>query len=274
MKNLIKFLKKDVFMFAGFFILLNVVFIAVLGPFIFKTDPNSISFVFEPLAPSFKNFFGTDDLGRDILIRIIYGARVSLLVAFISMAISLSIGTFLGLVSGFYKGIIDEIIMRFIDLFMSVPTIFLLLTIQVILKPSIYNVMIIIGLTGWMGVARIVRSEVLSVSGRDYIKNARSHGFSNVLIMFKYILPNVAGPLFVMAILGMAGAIMTESALSYFGLGVQPPHASWGNMLYNAQQYITDAWWMTFFPGFFIFVTVLSLNFVGEGFYKIISPKE
>ncbi|OGI04654.1 MAG: peptide ABC transporter permease [Candidatus Margulisbacteria bacterium GWF2_38_17] len=273
MRRTVKQISKDPFIVVGIIIVGMVLAMASVVPLIISGDPNHIAYVSEPQPPSLTHPFGTDDLGRDTMLRIIFGARISLIVAFVSVLISLSIGTLIGSIAGFYGGVVDEIIMRVIDGLMAIPTIFLLLTIQVLLTPSIYNVIIIIGVTSWMGVARIVRAEVLALAARDFVKAARSFGFGNSTIIFKCILPNALGPLFVTAVLSMGGAILTESALSYFGLGVQPPQPSWGNMLYNAQDYLLDAWWMTFFPGVFILLTVLALNFIGDGMYRIFNPK-
>lgn len=261
------------YILAGSIVFILVLLLCLVGPLLVHADPTRITYVASPQPPSFWHPFGTDDLGRDIFIRIMYGGRISIMVAFVSVIIALGIGTIVGAISGFYGGILDEIIMRGLDILMAIPTIFLLLTIQVLLKPSIFNVIVVIGLTSWMGVARIVRGEVLALSARDFVKAARAFGYQNRLITFRYILPNALGPLFVTAILSMSSAVLTESALSYFGLGVQPPWPSWGNMLYSAQDYLMDAWWLTFFPGFFILLVVLSLNFIGDGLYRFFNPK-
>jgi peptide/nickel transport system permease protein len=163
--------------------------------------------------------------------------------------------------------------MRLIDIMLSFPSIFLLLSIQVMLTPNIYNVMIVIGLTSWMGVARLVRSEILSVKERPYIEAARAIGASNIRILFRHVLPNSLYPVIVAGTLGIAGAILTESALSFLGLGVQPPFASWGNMLQDSQAYLRDAWWMAFVPGCLILITVLCIYFVGEGIREAMDPK-
>jgi peptide/nickel transport system permease protein len=217
------------------------------------------------LSPSFNHLFGTDDLGRDIFSRALYGARVSLSVGLVAVSIAVVIGTLFGSVSGYYGGWLDAFIMRFVDIMLSFPTIFLILTIQVMLTPNIYNVMIVIGITSWMGVARLVRGEFLSLKERDFVEAARAIGVKDLGIIFRHILPNAIAPIVVAATLGIAGAILTESALSFLGLGVQPPMASWGNMLMDAQAYMRDAPWMAVIPGLLILITVLSIYFVGEG---------
>lgn len=234
-------------------------------------DPYSIA---EPEAPNWRHWFGTDDLGRDLLLRCIDGARVSLAVGFISVTISVLIGTILGLCAGFFSKSVDEIIMRFVDIMMGIPTLFLILTIQVILTPSIYNIMIVIGLTSWMGVARLVRAEALSVKQRPFITAAYARGLSKWRIVLKHVLPHTLTPVIVAAMLGMGNAILAESVLSFLGLGVQPPHASWGNMLENSLGFMLDAPWMTFFPGLLITLTVLALNYLGDSLRQLINTKE
>lgn len=264
--------KKNKIAVLGTFIFLFMVIVALIGPF-FVGSPEHINLTNVTKAPSSGYIFGTDDLGRDQLARAIYGARVSLSVGLVAVTIAIIIGSFYGSISGFFGGIIDEVMMRFVDMMLAIPTIFLILTVQVMLKPSIYNVMIIIGLTSWMGVARMVRGEFLSQKEREYVTAARARGIAQLSIMFKHILPNAKAPIIVAGSLGMAGAILTESVLSFLGLGVQPPHASWGNMLENAQAYMIQAWWMAVIPGILILLAVLSLTFIGEGLRDAFDPK-
>lgn len=255
----------------GGIILLIFVVLAILAPVIAPYDPSAI--IEEEIeGPSAKHWFGTDDLGRDLFSRLLYGARISLSVGLVAVLISVSIGTLFGALSGYYGGWIDTIIMRFVDIMLAFPSIFLILTIQVMLTPSIYNVMIVIGLTSWMGVARLVRGEFLTLRERQYVEAARAIGCSDFRIIFRHILPNAQAPIIVAATLGMAGAILTESALSFLGLGVQPPTASWGNMLMDSQAYLMDAPWMAIIPGILILATVLSLYFVGEGLRESTKP--
>jgi peptide/nickel transport system permease protein len=192
----------------------------------------------------------------------------------IAVAVSLTIGILLGCVSGYYSGILDEVIMRFTDIMLSFPTIFLILAIQSVLTPNIINVMVVIGATSWMGIARLVRGEFLALKEREFVEAARAIGCSDLRIIFRHILPNSLPPVIVAGTLGMAGAILTESALSFLGLGVQPPMASWGNMLMDSQSYLLDAPWMAVIPGLVIVLTVLSLYFVGEGLREGLNPKE
>ena len=238
-------------------------------------DPLNINYdiMGTPQPPSWDHLLGTDDLGRDILLRCIYGGRISLLVGFVAVTISIIMGVFVGVISGYIGGVFDEIIMRFIDMLMALPTLFLILIIQVILEPDIINVMVVIGVTSWMGVARIVRAEVLSLKQREFILAARARGIKEFKILFKHLLPHSLNPVIVAAMLGMGGAILTESVLSFLGLGVQPPHASWGNMLENSLGYLRDAPWMALIPGILITLTVLSLNFLGDGLWLLLDPK-
>ncbi len=248
--------------------------LAIVIPF-FPLDPNFIDIqsIGTPKPPSLSHWFGTDDLGRDILLRSIYGARISLMVGFVAVGISLFIGLLVGLVSGFLGGLMDAIIMRLIDVLMALPSLFLILMIQVTLDPSIINVMVVIGITSWMGMARLVRAEVLSIKERTFVTACRARGLTEKKVLFKHILPHTLNPVIVATMLGMGGAILVESVLSFLGLGVQPPHASWGNMLENSLGFLREAPWMALIPGILITLTVLSLNFLGDGLWLLLDPK-
>ena len=247
----------------GFLTLLTLL---ALGSSFVGPDPNHFnpSEIGRPQSPSLTHPFGTDDFGRDVLVRTLHGARISLAVGCMSALIALIVGLWIGALAGFLGGWIDEALMRFIDLLMALPTIFLILIIQVLFKPSLFNVMAVIGLTGWMGMARMVRAEVLSVRERLFVTAAHARGISRSQILFKHILPHTLNPVIVSSMLGVGSAILTESVLSFLGLGVQPPFASWGNMLENSLNYMQDAPWLTLVPGLFITLTVLSLNFIGD----------
>ncbi len=266
-------LKKNKLALFGLIILSALFFLAVFAPVIAPYDPNDI-LEDHIAAPSVRHIFGTDDLGRDIFSRLLYGGRVSLSVALIAVSVSLTIGILFGCVSGYYGGILDEVIMRFTDIMLSFPTIFLILAIQSVLTPSIFNVMIVIGATSWMGIARLVRGEFLAIKEREFVEAARAIGCSDLRIIFRHILPNALPPVIVAGTLGAAGAILTESALSFLGLGVQPPMPSWGNMLMDSQSYLLDAPWMAVIPGLVIVLAVLSLYFVGEALREELNPKE
>lgn len=266
-------ISRNLLLFLGASIVLFFIIVAIFAPFIATYDPSATNLKGTLLPPSSKHFFGTDDIGRDVFSRVVYGSRVSLFVGFIAVGISLIIGVVLGLASGYYGGKVDSIIMRFTDIMLSFPSFFLILAVIAFLKPSIINVMIVIGFTGWMGVARLVRAEVMSVKNREYITAAILQGLSHKRIMFKHILPNVLSPVFVTATLSIAGAILLESSLSFLGLGVQPPTASWGNILTDGQKNIINAWWLSFFPGLAIVFTALGYNLLGEGLRDLLDPK-
>jgi len=253
--------------------ILILIFIAIFSNIISPYEPNRQNLVQRLLPPTKQFIMGTDDLGRDVFSRIIYGSRVSLTVGAVAVGISMFIGIILGLVSGYYGGIIDSIIMRLVDIMLCFPTFFLILMVIAFLEPNIYNVMIVIGLTSWPGITRLIRGEVLSIRERDYIQLAKISGISDLRIMFVHILPNVIGPIVVNTTLGIGSAILAESALSFLGLGVQPPTPSWGNILTTGKDYIHIAWWLSVFPGIMIFFTVLCFNLLGEGLRDIFDPR-
>jgi len=258
---------------AGACIVIGLFLLSLLAPLITPCDPTTIDAYHVLLPPSATHWMGTDELGRDVLTRVIYGARISLKVGFVAVGIAITIGTVVGLLSGYYGGWVDAILMRVVDIMLCFPTFFLILAVIALLEPSIWYIMLIIGVTGWMGVARLVRAEVLSIKERDYITAARSIGASNSRIIFRHILPNAAAPVFVAATLGVAGAILTESALSFLGIGVQPPTPSWGNILTSGKDYLEFAWWLSLFPGVAILVTVLAYNLLGEGIRDALDPR-
>jgi peptide/nickel transport system permease protein len=258
---------------AGLAVVVLLFAVSLLAPLIAPYDPNFIN-AWQVLAPpSWQHWFGTDDLGRDVLSRVIYGARISLKVGLVAVGISVAIGTVVGLVSGYYSGIVDATLMRVVDVMLCFPAFFLILAVITIREPSIWNIMIVIGLTSWMGVARLVRAETLSIREMDYIMAARCIGCSNIRIIFRHILPNAISPVLVAATLGVAGAILTESALSFLGIGVLPPTPSWGNILTSGKDYIEFAWWLSLFPGLAILVTVLAYNLLGEGIRDALDPR-
>jgi peptide/nickel transport system permease protein len=235
--------------------------------------PNRIDIVHILRAPSPEHPLGTDDLGRDVLARMAHGARISLSVGFVAVGIAIAIGLVVGLLAGYYGGWADAVLMRFVDMMLCFPTFFLILSVIAFIGPSIWNIMIIIGLTGWMGVARLVRAETLSLKERDFVAAARAQGAGDGRIVFRHILPNTLAPILVAATLGVAGAILTESALSFLGIGVQPPTPSWGNILTAGKDNIEFAWWLSLFPGLAILVTVLSYNLLGEGIRDAADPR-
>jgi len=247
--------------------------VSLAAPFLAPYDPNSIDLKAVLMAPSGEHLLGTDPLGRDVLSRIIYGSQVSLKVGFVAVGLATLIGLLVGAVAGYYGGWVDQLLMRLVDLMLCFPTFFLILAVIAILEPSIWNIMVVIGLTSWMGVARLVRAEFLSLREREFVMAARALGASDARLIWRHLLPNALAPVMVSATLGVAGAILTESALSFLGLGVQPPTPSWGNILTAGKDNIEIAWWLSFFPGLAILVTVMSYNLLGEGVREAIDPR-
>ena len=248
----------------------SLILLALCYPLISSVDPTAFNpnTMLLPHAPSWQHVFGTDELNRDIFARIMYGSRISLMVGFIAVGISSSLGTLVGIISGYYGGIVDELLMRGVDIMIAIPSIFLILTLQIILEPRIETVMVVIGLTGWMGVARLVRAEVLKVKTLPFITAALARGLTQRAILVRYILPQTLQPILVASTLGLGYAILSEAILSFLGLGVQPPDPSWGNMLQNSLSYLAEAPWMSIFPGIFITLTVLSFNILGDYLQK------
>ncbi len=223
--------------------------------------------------PSGVHLMGTDVLGRDVLSRIIHGSGVSLSVGFVAVGISTLIGVFLGAMAGYYGGTVDRIIMRFVDIMLCFPTFFLILAVIAFIGPSIWNIMVVIGVTSWMGVTRLVRAEFLSIRERDFVQAAISQGAGDLRIVFIHILPNAMAPILVAATLGVAAAVLIESSLSFLGIGVQPPDPSWGNMLTEGKDNIEIAWWLSVFPGLAILITVMGYNLLGEGIRDALDPR-
>jgi peptide/nickel transport system permease protein len=246
---------------------------ALLAQWLAPYDPSAYDVRQILLPPSFAHWLGTDQIGRDVLSRMLYGARISMAVGFVSVGIAVVVGTLIGSVAAYYGGRVDELLMRFVDLMLNFPRLFLLLTLIALLRPSIWIIMAVIGLTGWMGLARLVRSEILSLKEREFVLSARALGAMDRRIMFRHILPNALVPVLVSATLGVAGAILAESGLSFLGLGVQPPTPSWGNILNEGRANIEIAWWLSVFPGMAILVTVLAYNLLGEGLRDALDPR-
>jgi peptide/nickel transport system permease protein len=272
-KILFKRFLKNKLAITGAAIIMFLLIIAVFAPLIAPYDLARQEISHRLEAPSARHLLGTDELGRDVFSRIIFGTRISLMVGFVATGISLLIGVTLGLVSGFFGNRTDAIIMRIVDIFLCIPTFFLILMVIAFLKPSIWNVMIVIGLTSWPGLTRMIRGECLSIKEREYIQAAKVLGMSNLRIMFVHLLPNVIVPVIVSATLGIGGAILTESALSFLGLGVQPPSPSWGNILTSGKDYINIAWWLSLYPGLAILITVLAYNLLGESLRDVFDPR-
>lgn len=255
---------------AGIIILSLIGLAAVCAPLLSPHDPANIDSNHILVGPTPEHPLGTDGLGRDLLSRLLYGARISLCVGLIAIGISTILGITLGSLAGYYGGFLDTCIMRFLDVMLCFPTFFLILAVVAVLDPSLFNIMAIIGLTSWMGTARLVRGEILSLKEREFIQAAVAIGASPGRIIIKHLIPNATGPVLVNATLGIASAILIESSLSFLGLGVQPPMPSWGNILIESKSTLAVAWWITLFPGLAILITIMAFNFLAEGLKKII----
>lgn len=257
----------------GALIILAVFLLAVLAPIIAPYDPDDINVKAILLAPSSQHWMGTDGLGRDVFSRMLFGGQISLLVGLVAVGISTAIGIVLGALAGFYRGWVDTLIMRLVDIMLSIPSFFLILAVIAFLTPSIVNIMIVIGLTSWMSVTRLVRAEFLSLREREFVMASRTLGAKDMRLIFTHLLPNSLTPIIVSSVLGVASAVLMESGLSFLGLGVQPPQASWGNILTDGKEYIQFAWWLSLFPGLAILVTVLGYNLLGEGLRDALDPR-
>ena len=260
-------------LFVGLGIVIIMSAAALLAPWLSPYDPTALHLKSILVPPSAQFPLGTDALGRDVLSRLLYGARVSLWVGFVSVSISIAIGIALGLLAGYFRGIVDEIIMRGVDVMLCFPSFFLILAVIAFLEPSLNTIMVVIGLTSWMGVARLVRAETLSLRERDFVAAARLAGTRPFRIMVMHILPNALTPVLVSATLGIAGAILAESSLSFLGLGVQPPDPSWGNMLMEGKDVLEIAPWLSLYPGLAILITVLGYNLLGESLRDTLDPR-
>ena len=243
---------------------------AVFPPIPYR--PSNINLL-EPLEPpSAKHLFGTDKLGRDVMAGMIHGSRISLSIGFVAVGIAVIVGVILGAIAGYFGGWVDLVISRFFEIMLSIPTFFLLITVAALLPPSIFLTMAIIGMTGWVGIARFTRNEFLRIRNQDYVTSAIALGVSDRTVMFKHILPNALAPVIVSVVLGIAGAILVESSLSFLGIGVPAELVTWGSILQEAST-TTFAWWLAVFPGFAIFITVLAYYLVGEGLREVLDPR-
>lgn len=269
-----KFLQNKLAVF-GLVLLVIIVSSALLAPWIAPHDPDFQNLRNRLAQPSAEFLLGTDHLGRDIFSRLLYGGRVSLFVGFVSMVGAVTIGTTVGAIAGYFGGLIDAFLMRLVDVIISFPNIFLLITLVAVLEPSIDKLIFVFALLSWTGTARLVRGEFLTLKKREFVLAARTIGMSNTRIIFGQILPSALGPIIVSATLAVGSFILAESALSFLGLGVQPPTSTWGNMLTYSQSVtiFRTAWWYPTFPGVMILLTVLSFNFVGDGLRDSLDPR-
>lgn len=269
-----KFMKNKLALM-GLIIIIALILISILAPFLTKYDISATDLYNIRSAPSTEHILGTDEVGRDVFARLLYGGRVSILVGVTSMVVQLVIGVTLGAIAGFYGGIIDKIIMRIIDIIMCFPFFVIAISIAAIVGPSVYNLIFIIGVLMWPNIARIVRAEILSLKEEEYIMAARLLGLNRREIIVKHLLPNVMSPILVAATLSIANGILTEASLSFLGMGVKLPQPSWGNMLVSAQNMavLQKEWWLWIPAGVMVILIVLSINFVGDGLRDALDPK-
>ena len=276
--------RQDTLAMVGSAVLIVLVLIAACAPllsrYVTRFTPEEIELGATLKPPGYRqsetepvHWLGTDELGRDVLTRAMYGGRVSLYVSFLTVAISLTFGTVVGACAGFYGGLIDNLLMRFVDIILSIPGLFLLILISVVFHPGVTGLAFVIASLSWMGTSRLVRGEFLALKARDFVDAAKVVGVKNSRIIFRHILPNATSPIIVAATLALGNVILTEAALSFLALGVQPPTPSWGNMLNNAQQYLYRGPFLIIIPGFFIFITVLAGNLMGNGLRDALDPK-
>lgn len=265
--------RKNKFAMVSLVVVMALFIIAIFASQLAPYSPTAYDLDSILMAPCKAHLLGTDAQGRDILARLIYGARISLSVGFVAVAIYVAIGILLGMLAGYYGGWIDIVISRTIEIMLCFPTFFLILAILAFVGPSIYNIMIVIGLTGWTGVARLVRGEFLRLRSQDFVAASVASGASDFRIMFRHILPNALAPVLVSATFGVAAAILIESSLSFLGFGVPPYVASWGGVLSEAREFMDIAWWLALAPGLAIFVTITAYNLVGEGLRDAIDPR-
>jgi len=279
MREFIKQYKRNKSAVVGFFIVVVLVFMAIFAPWIAPHLPADQDLAHRLTPPMWEDgglsqyFLGTDDFGRDLFSRIIYGARISLMVGAISVGMSLSFGLTMGMLAAYFGGKVDLLIMRIVDIMLSIPAILLAIVVVSILGPSLTNAMIAIGIVGIPTYARVVRASVLAEREKEYVIASRINGSSDMRLMFKVILPNAATPIIVQSTMGFASAVLEAAGLSFLGLGAQPPTPEWGAMLSDSLQFIMTAPWMIFYPGLAIFLTVLGFNLMGDGLMDVLDPK-
>ena len=260
---------------AGVMVLGTLALLAAAAPIVSSHDPETVALLQRYEPPSPAHFFGTDALGRDLATRILYGGRVSLAVGLLAVTVAITVGTLVGTLAGYYGRWVDGVLMRFVDMMYSFPALFLLILIGVFFKGmSLPVIVIVLGLLRWMTTSRLVRASFLSLKQREFVEAARSIGARDRRIIVRHILPNALAPIIVAATLGVASAIITESTLSFLGLGIQPPTPSWGNMLRDAPSEMEKAPWLAVFPGLFIFFAVVSINFIGDGLRDALDPRQ
>ncbi|WP_322630874.1 nickel transporter permease [Aedoeadaptatus coxii] len=273
-KDLLHIFYKNKMAVAGFIIILAMVIVAVFAPLIATQAPEAQDLAARFQSPSAAHFFGTDNFGRDIFSNVVYGARISLFIGLVATIISVIIGTIIGAVAGFFGGAVDNLMMRLVDIILSIPSLILAIAISAVLGTGLRNLILAVSLSSITNYARIVRASVLSVKEQEYVEAAKIGGASNFRLIFRHILPNCTGPIIVQATLGVGTAILQAASLSFIGLGVQPPTPEWGGMLSQGRSYIRDYPHMTIFPGLAIALTIFSLNLFGDGLSDTLDVKQ
>jgi peptide/nickel transport system permease protein len=271
-----KHFRKNRIAIAGMIVMLLLYVITLITPLIAPFDPSEQGDIvaMRYLPPSWEHLMGTDKFGRDVFSRVLYGARISLSIGFIAVGIGVVLGTVLGALAGYFGKAVDTVIMRFTDMMLSIPRLVLLIVVIALFdRPDIWMVVIVLGLTGWMGVARIVRGEILSLREREFVQAAKALGMNDLRIITRHILPNTLAPIIVFATLGIGNTILVEAGLSFLGLGVQPPTPSWGNMITDGRDALITAWWIATFPGLAIVFTVTAFNLLGDGLRDALDPR-
>lgn len=260
---------------SGLVLVIVLYVVAIAAPLLAPHDPNEQKDIVSTryLPPGNDHPLGTDKFGRDVLSRILYGSRISLSIGFISVGIAITLGTFVGAVSGYFGGKLDWTLMRIVDAIIAFPRLFIILTIIAISSPKIWLIVAVLGATSWMGVARLVRGQILSIKEREYIQATRALGIPHARVIFRHVLPNTLSPVIVAATLMIGDVILTEAVLSFLGLGVQPPTASWGNIINQGRDNLLGAWWVATFPGLAIVITVVAYNLLGDGLRDALDPR-
>ena len=268
-------LRRDPLAMAGVVVVGGLVLVAILAPLVAPYDPLAQGDLTTQahLAPSPDHWLGTDQFGRDLLSRVIYGARISLTIGFVAVAIAIVLGSLLGAIAGYLGGAIDSALMRFTDMVMAFPRLVLLIMIIALFEPSLTIIILVLGLTQWPGTARLVRGEVLSLREQEYVEAARALGFGRARIILRHLLPNVMAPVIVAATLGIGNTIVLEAGLSFLGMGIQPPTPSWGTLVADGRPNLIGAWWVATFPGLAIVMTVVAFNLVGDGLRDVLDPR-
>jgi len=260
---------------AGLGLVVALYCVAILAPLLAPHDPNAQNDIVRTryLAPNPEYPLGTDKFGRDVLSRIIYGARISLSIGFIAVGLAITVGTMLGAVAGYFGGAVEWVIMRSVDVLIAFPRLFIVLTLIAVYSPQIWLIIAVLGLTGWMAVARLVRGQILSLKQQEFMQATRALGLPHLRVIVRHVLPNTLSPVIVAATLMIGDVILTEAVLSFLGLGVQPPTASWGNIINQGRDNLLGAWWIATFPGLAIVLTVVSYNLLGDGLRDALDPR-